>query len=312
MYNQQDSTVNNSDNKDQSNVLDTNDDDHLVMSGDPTNDNEYDGIEDEVVVTIGSSPSLEEENNNNNNEDQPNHNSDDESTKANAPGWVRDLRRQHREAQRKIREYESRLAQQSTATEPEVPVVVPKRPKLEDFEYDDERFEEAMDKWYETKNQVNTRQTREREEAEVQQREWKSRLEHYSRARTELRVSDYEDAEDVIQQKLSITQQGIIVQGATNPALVVYALGKNQKKCQELASISDPVKFAFAVAGLERELRVTPKTNKRLPEPEKTISGSAPFAVGNDASLERLRADAERTGDYTKVVAYRRNQRQKK
>jgi hypothetical protein len=48
-----------------------------------------------------------------------------------------------------------------------------------------------------------------------------------------------------------------MLQGADNPALVVYALGKNPKKAKELSEIKDPVKFAFAVAKLEKELKVT-------------------------------------------------------
>ena len=100
------------------------------------------------------------------------------------------------------------------------------------------------------------------------------------------------------------------MQGSENPALVVYALGKNPKKAKELAAISDPVKFAFAVAKLETQLKVTPR--KTAPVPERQIRGSAQLSGAVDSTLERLRAEADKTGDRTKVAAYLNAQRAKK
>ena len=106
---------------------------------------------------------------------------------------------------------------------------------------------------------------------------------------------------------LSVTQQGIIVKGAQNAAVVIYALGKNSTKLKELSSITDPVKFAFAVANLEKDLKVT--TRKAPPPPEKTVTGSAPKSGVVDSQLERLRAEAEKTGNYSKVAQYQRQKR---
>ena len=111
-----------------------------------------------------------------------------------------------------------------------------------------------------------------------------------------------------MQDQFNVTQQGIIVQGADNPALVVYALGKNPKKAKELASITDPVKFAIAVGKLETQLKVT--NRKAPPPPEKTLQGTGPKSGAVDSTLERLRADAEKTGDYTKVLQYKRQKRE--
>jgi hypothetical protein len=120
-------------------------------------------------------------------------------------------------------------------------------------------------------------------------------------------VRDFEDAEATAQELFDVTQQGIVVQGADNPALVIYALGKNPKKAQEIASIKDPVKFAFAVAKLEKELKVT--NRKAAPPPERTIQGTGRVSGSVDSTLERLRAEALKTGDMTKVVAYKRQKR---
>jgi len=111
----------------------------------------------------------------------------------------------------------------------------------------------------------------------------------------------------VAQELFNITQQGVVLQGADNPALVIYALGKNPKKAAELAKIEDPVKFAFAVAKLEKELKVT--NRKAAPAPERMISSTGRVSGAVDSTLERLREEAAKTGNYTKVTQYRAQKR---
>ena len=133
-------------------------------------------------------------------------------------------------------------------------------------------------------------------------------MEGYTKARDTLKVRDFEDAEAVTGDALSNVQQGIIISGADNPALVVYALGKNPKRAKELAGITDPVQFAFAIAKLETQLKIQSK--KTPPPPEKSVrGGSAPVSGAVDSTLERLRDEAARTGDMSKVIAYKRSKR---
>jgi hypothetical protein len=222
-----------------------------------------------------------------------------------APEWVRELRKSHREAQRKLREYEQKL-QTLQATETK-PVALGPKPKLEDYDYDSDRFEQALDAWHERKRQVAEVEARARSAQEEQAKAWQTKLESYGKAKAELKVRDYDDAEEIAQQTLSVVQQGVILQGADNPALVVYALGKNPKKAKELSSIADPVKFAFAVAKLEKELKVMPR--KSAPAPERVVQTTGPKSGAVDSTLERLRAEAEKTGDYNKVMQYKRQKR---
>jgi hypothetical protein len=224
-----------------------------------------------------------------------------------APEWVRDLRRSHRELQRKVREYEAR---EQTAPAAQTIPTLGAKPKLEDHDYDTDRYETALESWYKQKDAVESAKRQQQQQAEEQQRTWQSKLDGYAKAKTELKVRDYEDAEATVQETLNVVQQGVVLQGAENPALVVYALGKNPKKAKELASISDPVKFAFASAKLESQLKVT--ATRKPPPPERSApAGNAPISGTTDSVLERLRVDAERTGDMTKVIAYRRQQRAK-
>jgi hypothetical protein len=221
-----------------------------------------------------------------------------------APEWVKELRKTNRELQRQNRELQGKL--QAAPTENK-PVVIGNKPKLEDHDYDADKYEEALTNWFERKrlaDDVNAKQ-----EAEVmnQQQAWQAKLDGYGKAKAELRVKDFDDAEEVAQQVFSITQQGVLLQGADNPALVVYALGKNPAKAKELAEIKDPVKFAFAVAKLEKDLKVT--NRRQAPAPERIISGTGRSSGAVDSTLERLREDAARTGNMTKVIAYKAQKR---
>lgn len=240
----------------------------------------------EVVVSIGEdSPPQEEE--------------------TRAPEWVRELRKANREKEKRIKELEAKL----NATTETKPVTLAKKPTLEDCDYDSEEFEKRLEDWYEDKRQYDAMQAEANAKQEADAKDWQNRLDAYEKAKSSLKVRDYEDAEAFALDTFSITQQGILIQGSDNPALIVYALGKNAKRAKELASIDDPVRFAFAVAKLETQLKVT--NRKATVAPEKTIaSGGSSISGSMDSTLERLRAEAEKTGNYSKVIQYKKQKRQ--
>jgi len=221
-----------------------------------------------------------------------------------APEWVRELRREHRELKKRNRELESRV-NQSTETNPVVNLGP--KPNLEALDYDTEKYEQSLADWYERKRLVDDQQGQARRAEEEQQQAWNAKLEGYVEAKTKLKVRDYDDAEEVAQQMFNVVQQGVVIQGAENPALVIYALGKNPKKAKELAAIDDPVKFAFAVAKLESNLKIG--NRKAATQPERTVSATAPSSGAVDSTLERLREEAARTGNMDKVMAYKRAQK---
>jgi DNA repair exonuclease SbcCD ATPase subunit len=213
---------------------------------------------------------------------------------------VNELRKKNREDQKRIRELEAKL--QQTQPQQAVPRLGPK-PTLEGMDYDSAKYEAALEQWYGQKRQVDEFQSKVKQAEQQQMQAWQSKLEAYGSAKQALRVRDYEDAEATVQEALNTVQQGVLLQGADNPAMVVYALGKNPKKAKELASITDPVKFAFAVAKLEAQLKVAPR--KTPPPPEGAIRSTAPISGTVDSNLDRLRSEAERTGDYSKVYRYK-------
>ena len=82
-------------------------------------------------------------------------------------------------------------------------------------------------------------------------------------------------------------------------------LGKNPKKAKEISTITDPAKFAFAVAQLETQLKVTQR--KAATAPERTVQGTGNKSGTVDSTLERLRTEAAKSGDFTKVVQYKKS-----
>jgi hypothetical protein len=244
---------------------------------------------DEVVVTIGdTAPPQEEE------------------EIAKAPEWVRELRKTNRELARENRELKKSQLEKTQVAEA---AVLGPKPTMADpeIDYDAVKFEAALMKWNDQKRTVDNEAAQRQAAEQKSQDAWAARLKDYGEAKVKLKVKDFAEAEAVALEALTQVQQGIVVQGAENSALVIYALGKNPEKLKELNAITDPVKFAFAVAKLEKDLKLT--TRKAPPPPEKVVTGSAPKSGVVDSQLERLRTEAEKTGDYTKVTAYKRQKR---
>jgi Xaa-Pro aminopeptidase len=245
--------------------------------------------DEEVIVSIGEPPPQEI--------DEP---------QASAPEWVRELRKNYRELQREKRELEQRL--QSQVAPPQRLQLGPK-PTLEGCDYDADKFERDLETWYEQKRKSDSEVAQLQAAQQAEAQAWQNKLQGYAKARTDLKVRDYEEAEHVVLESLDQAQQGIILAGCKNPALVVYAIGKNPAKAKELAAIKDPVQYAFAVAKLEEQLKVT---SRKAPPPERTIKGSGPISGSVDSTLERLRSEAEKTGDYSKVMRYRAELKKRK
>ena len=242
---------------------------------------------DETVVTIGDETPPE-----------------DEAELAKAPEWVKELRKNHRETQRQLREANEKLAAVSGAELK--PAALGEKPTLESCDYDASKFESELTSWHQRKLAADEEARKRQDDEKTAKAAWQAKLDAYGQAKAKLKVKDVDEVEAVVQEVLSTTQQGVILQGAENPALLVYALGKNPKKAKELAAIKDPVKFAFAVAKLETQLKVT---TRKAPAPEEKISGSGPISGSVDSQLARLRSDAEKTGDYTKVNEYKRQKK---
>lgn len=248
--------------------------------------------DDTLVVSLGEeSPPSEE----------------DEFSGKPAPDWVRDLRNRNRDLQREKRELEERLRSASPVAET---AAVGAKPTLEGCDYDSEKFEAELTAWHERKRAAEAKEAEKQHAAKVAQETWNAKVSAYGEAKAKLKVERYDEAEDMVRGVLSETQQGVLLHGlesADQAALLVYALGRTPAKLKELAAITDPVKFAVAVGKLESQMKVT--NRKTAPPPEQAVRGSAGTTRALDATEARLEAEADKTGDRTKLVAYRRDKK---
>jgi len=242
--------------------------------------------EEEVVVSIGEEAPPPEEH-------------------TQAPEWVRELRKTNRELQRQNRELQGRLQVQPAEAKP---VAIGNKPKLEDHDYDADKYEEALTSWFERKRQADDVNARQEAEAQNQQKAWQAKLDGYSKAKAELRVKDFEDAEFAVQSEFSVLQQNILIDAIDNPAMMVVALGKNPAELKKLAAITSPTKFLRELSRIEdTKLKVT--NRKQAPAPERVVTGTGRSSGAVDSTLERLREEAARTGNMTKVIAYKRQKK---
>lgn len=200
----------------------------------------------------------------------------------NDSGLVKTLRKAHREAAKVAREREREMlrlqeeisALKSTAKpEPEEPE--PDLEKiLEESDFDTKKakliFDQRQNKYLEAKSKKEEAARAAKAADEARNAELKRHVEAFEAKKKALKLPDFADAEAEVATKLPLSYSALILQGADNPALVIYALGKAPEKLKTLSEIKDPVKFVFEIAKMESKLKV----ERRSPStpPEKTIT----------------------------------------
>jgi len=250
-------------------------------------DEDPDEEEDRVVVTLGEDPEEEEEH-------------------EEAPAWVKKVRKSNRRLESENRKLKRELLERSTERAPKVELG--EKPTLKSAKYDDKLYEQQLADYYDRKRKIDEQQAALKKTTEAQTKQWEERNSRYVAQKAAHNFRDFEEAEELVTNSLNVAQQSIIVQGAEDAALLVYALGNNPKKLEELAAVKNPVDFAVKLGKLESQLKVT---KKKAPAPEKRISGkTGGLGGGGDATLARLREKAEKSGDYSEVLAYKRRSRE--
>lgn len=248
--------------------------------------------EEELVVSIGEEAPEEDE--------------------KRAPEWVRELRKSNREKDRALRERDAELQRLRAQLQP-AGVVVGEKPTLQGCDFDEDKFAAQLEAWHERKRQVEDQQRAIQQQQQRETERWQSRIDSVKAAASTLKVRDYDDAAQFFEDTFSPVQQGIVLDGPTDPkdaALLRYALGKNPAVAKKLAEVKNPVQFAFAVAKvLHKDLNVVPK--KTAPPPDRPVRAAVAGASAVDNTLEKLRDEAMKTGDMRKLMQYKADLRQK-
>lgn len=209
-----------------------------------------------------------------------------------------------RELRAQIRERDRLLAEARKASAPKVIDPGPK-PTLEACGYDEEAFEAALDKWKDAKAKAAEAESAAEAEQRRAAEQWQADLSQYQAHKAALKVPDFDEAQAAVEATLSQAQQAVIVKGPFNTAQMIYALGKRPDRLEALSKIDDPIKFAYEIAELKGTMKVV--SRRKAPEPETIVQGNARLSETTDKKLERLEREAEKTGDRTAVINYKRS-----
>lgn len=260
---------------------------------------ESEEIIDEVEISIGDESLTSEE--------------EDDST---APAWVKTVREQsrttskdNRKLSKIVKEQEQEILNLKSGRGAESPEP-PTKPTFEGCDYDEGKFENAISDYKDWERGQSENLKAQQSEVDEQNKAWTSKLDNYETSRSELKVKHFEEAEDVVRSTLSDEQRGYIIDGASNPALLVYAIGRDPKRAEELSKIKNHTQFIFALARLEKDVKMTKK--RPTPPPEGKITGSANSSgSASNSHLDRLREEAVKSGSVAKVMAYKRQMKNK-
>ena len=213
-----------------------------------------------------------------------------------APEWVKKVREENRELKRQLKQRESQQFEQQVLRE---------KPTLDDHDYDSDAFEQDYAQWLQEKQQVDAQVHAERQKYQQYHERYKADVDAIK-----AKAPDYDEVELSVVDVLSEQQQGLLQMAAENPAKIVYALGKNSPAQLERLSKLDEVQFVKQIALMEQQMSSKTKSrNQNKPKPKThELEGSA---GGSDAKLESLEAQADKTGDRSAVIAYKRKMRTK-
>jgi hypothetical protein len=219
---------------------------------------------------------------------------------------VKKLRDQLREAQR-----QSRRVRNAPADDADPEPVVSERPRsVADFDYDEDRFNAALDDHIAAKEQHGEWKLRQSARDNARQATQDEQAKRVEQQRNALGVSDYDARSATVKDTLSDAQLAILINGADNPAQLIYALGRSQTRLGLLAGEDNLAKFAVMLGKMEKEIKVTKRS---APNPESQVRGAtASLTQTEDKHLAKLEREADKSGDRSKVIAYRREQREKK
>lgn len=220
--------------------------------------------------------------------------------------WGRDQARARMAAERRLAELES-------ASEPEI--VVGDKPKMEDFDYDADRFEAATDQWYGRKSQAERQKASKDAVQSEASRKVQDLQVSYRTSATRLAPANaavFDEADKAVREALGDDAPIAMAGYFKEPAKLVIALHKYPSRLQAIADEPDNMKKLLMLKEIEMAIKSS-GTQRRAPAPEsETIQrGSAPISPRSDKKLEALEAKAAKSGDRSELIAYKASKKAK-
>lgn len=137
--------------------------------------------------------------------------------------------------------------------------------------------------------------------------------EHYGRV-AGMKAKDYFEVEDKAIDYMGEETVKEIIENFDDPHILLYFLGSNQGEAEELVDTikSNPIRGTAAIGRLQSELMVKPKS-KIIPNPDEDLEGGTLSGnmTADERKLDKLRKEADKTGNINKVLAFKREMKAK-
>ena len=215
---------------------------------------------------------------------------------------LRAVRDAHKQERARARALEAELAALKAA-----PIVedeaMPEEPTMEGCGYVEATYKAKMREFYAAEQRVEAKRQERISEAAVADADYKERFGKYTEGKQALKAPDFESAEAIVRSKLTPQQQSVLIRNCDDPAKVVLALGRSVNALDTISQVKDIDRFAFQIAKMEGRIVTAPKAP---PPPESKIVGNSSSAPAISSNLQKLRTQAEKTGDYAAYFAAKR------
>ncbi|RPF70451.1 hypothetical protein [Aurantiacibacter spongiae] len=210
---------------------------------------------------------------------------------------IRELRERNRELTAQLKAAETGKREEQIEVGPE--------PTIEDdgIDYDAEKFAIAWREWNERKARAERQEQEKAKEREQEAAKWGEVQRAYETDKASLNIPNFDEAEAQVAAILPESHRALLLKSGKGAALVA-ALHRSPTTLEELSKL-DPADAAMKIGELRSKVQM--KTRAR-PQPDRPVKGNA-APTSADKELERLEKEAERTGDRTKVIRYKKELR---
>lgn len=210
---------------------------------------------------------------------------------------VKTLRQQLRDTNGELTQYRKQSA-------PRVADPGPK-PTLEGCEWDEAKFEAQYDAWKDATAKAQNASRDDAERQRVNNMEFERlTIRHQQRAEV-LKIPNFEEYQRVVVDALGPEMAGAALVLADDSAKLVAALGRNPAALARITAEPNPLKQIKLL--LQTEAKIVMK-KKGPPPPERdtiTRSSTSAALLAGDKKMEAMEKEAARTGDRSKIVAYK-------
>lgn len=207
------------------------------------------------------------------------------------PDLVKNLRKEIQARNKRIQELESGTTTTKSAVDVNEKLVLP---TLESANYDEDNYQKALITYFDKKAAQEKAKLEAEEQNKQFQAQHQERIKAYNERKAQIKVKDYADMEKIVIDEVPDSVQGAILHYASQPELVVLALGRNATLRKQIAETTDPVKLGILIGNLEAKAKLLPKSKVDKPQSTPQVKGKSGGKLQdfNDASFRKLFPDA--------------------